>query len=135
MASITIIGSINKVHFLPNGNGCMLFLTEFKKGYKRNNGERVDDKFIQWKCVCKQGLVNYINNHFSEGMVVEVKGEVFPYAIEHEQIVEGTTVILQTLNMFSIPKTYMRAEQQMLKDSQLHSSGSPNLEEYNSPDF
>ena len=135
MANITIIGLIDGIKYLPNGGGCLVFLSEFKKGYRKSNGDVVTDKFLSWKCIFKQGLVNYINGHFNNGMVVEVKGEVLPYAIDHDNIVDGYSVIGQTVNMFSVPRPLIRNEQKMQKDSILHSVGSPNLEEYNKPDF
>lgn len=113
----------------------MVFVSEFKKGYKKQDGTRVEDKYMSWKVIYKQGLVNYINNHFSTGMVVEVKGEVLPYAIENGETVDGYSVIGQTLNMFSVPRLYQRQEARMQKESQLHSSGEPDLEGYNAPDF
>lgn len=135
MASITIIGIIENVKYLPNGGGCFVFMSEFRKGYRKSDGSRVDDKYMSWKVIFKQGLVSYINNHFSNGMVVEVKGEVLPYAIENGNTVDGYSVIGQTMNMFSIPRPYQRQEARMQKDSQLHSSGRPDLESYNEPDF
>ena len=68
-------------------------------------------------------------------MIVEVKGDALPYAIEHEKLVEGYSVIGQTLNLFSIPRTSLRQEQRMIKESQLHSAETPNLTEYQEEDF
>lgn len=135
MAAISIIGIVESIKYLPNGGGCFVFLSEYKKGYKKSNGERVEDKYISWKIIFKQGLVPYINNHFNSGMVVEVKGEALPYAIENGTVVDGYSVIGQTMNMFSVPRIYQRQEARMQKDSQAHSSGTPNLEAYNEPDF
>lgn len=135
MASVTIIGIIDTIKYLPNGGGCFVFLSEFRKGYRRTDGSRVEDKYLSWKVIYKQGLVAYITKHFGNGMVVEVKGEILPYAIEHEEVVDGYSVIGQTLNLFSVPRVYQRQEAKAQKDSQLHSSGTPNLEEYNKPDF
>lgn len=135
MANITIIGVINTIKYLPNNGGCFVFLSEYKRGYRKANGERVEDKYLSWKCIFKQGLCKYINDHFSKDMVVEVKGEVLPYAIEHENIVDGYSVIGQTLNMFSVPRTQLRQEQRMIKESMSHSREKPNLEAYNTPDF
>jgi hypothetical protein len=135
MASVNIIGIIESVKFIPNGGGCFVFLSEYRKGYRKSDGTRVEDKYLSWKVIYKQGLVNYINNHFSTGMVVEVKGEVLPYAIENGETVDGYSVIGQTMNIFSVPRLYQRQEARMQKDSQLNSSGEPDLEGYNAPDF
>ena len=135
MANITIIGFIDNVKYLPNQGGCFVFVSEFKKGYKKANGDIVDDKYLSWKIIFKQGLVTYINNHFGNGMLVEIKGEVLPYAIDKETIVQGYSVIGQTMNLFSFPRSSVRMEAKMVKDSQMHGSAKPDLDAYNQPDF
>ena len=135
MANITIIGVIDNVKYLPNNGGCFVFVSEYKRGYKKSDGTIVDDKYMSWKVIYKQGLVSYINNHFGQGMIVEIKGDVLPYAIDHETIVDGYSVIGQTINLFSMPRTTLRQEKRMIKDSQLHGTGTPNLDDYNAPDF
>ena len=135
MANVTIIGFIDNIKYLPNQGGCFVFVSEYKKGYKKANGEIVDDKYLSWKIIFKQGLVNYINNHFSNGMLVEIKGEVFPYAIDKETIVQGYSVIGQTMNLFSYPRSTVKMEAKMVKDSLLHSTATPDIDAYNQPDF
>ena len=135
MANITIIGFVDNIKYLPNQGGCFVFVSEFKKGYKKSNGEVVDDKYLSWKVIFKQGLVKYINNHFNRGMLVEIKGEVLPYSIEHEKIVDGYSVIGQTLNMCSFPRSQMRSEEKMIKESQNTFDEKPDLEGYNKDDF
>lgn len=135
MASFSVIGFIESIKYLPNNGGCLVFVTEFKKGYRKSDGEIVDDKYLSWKCIYKQGLVKYINNHFNRGMLVEIKGEVLPYSIEHEKIVDGYSVIGQTLNMCSFPRSQMRSEEKMIKESQNTFDEKPDLEGYNKDDF
>lgn len=135
MASFSVIGIIDSIKYLPNNNGCLVFLSEYKKGYRRADGTKVEDKYLSWKCYFKQGLVNYINGHFGNGMVVEIIGVVFPFASENGQTIDGYSVQGYTMNMFSIPRPYAHAERKMIKESQLHSSGTPDLNDYNSPDF
>lgn len=133
MASVNIIGFIEKVKYLPDS--VLVFISEFKKGYKRKDGTIVDDKYMSWKTIWKPYFKNYINTHFNDGMLVEVKGEILPYAIEHEKIIEGYSCIGQCLNVFSYPRSSVKQEQKMIKESQLHSTGIPNLDDYNQPDF
>lgn len=135
MASFSVIGFIESIKYLPNKGGCLVFVTEFKKGYRKSDGEIVDDKYLSWKCIYKQGLVKYINNHFNRGMLVEIKGEVLPYSIEHDKIVDGYSVIGQTLNMYSFPRSKMRSEEKMIKESQNTFDEKPDLEGYNKDDF
>lgn len=135
MAAIQLVGAIDSVKFLPNNGGCFVFISEFKRGYKKGNGEIVNDKYISWKVIYKAGMTKYISDHFNKGMIVEVKGEVFPYAIDHEKIVDGISVIGQTLNMFSMPRSTFRQEQRMIHQSQASVVETPDLDTYNQPDF
>lgn len=135
MANITIIGFVDNIKYLPNQGGCFVFVSEFKKGYKKSNGDVVDDKYLSWKVIFKQGLVKYINNHFNNGMLVEIKGEVFPYAIDKETIVQGYSVIGQCMNLASYPRSTVKMEQNLVKESLLHGSEIPNIDEYKKPDF
>ena len=135
MAAIDIIGFVDTIKYLPNNGGCFVFVSEFKKGFKKANGDIVDDKYLSWKVIFKQGLVNYINNHFSNGMLVEIKGDVLPYAIDKDAIVQGYSVIGQTMNLFSFPRSSVRQEQKMIKESQMHATAIPDLDLHNQPDF
>ena len=135
MANFTLIGLIDGIKYLPSGGGCMLFLSEFKKGYKKASGAIVDDKYLSWRCLFKQGMCDYISKHFSRGMLVEVKGEVYPYAVVHGEFVDGYSVLGQTLNMYSYPRRMLRAEKAMMKESRLRSDDVPDLEGFSAPDF
>ena len=133
MASFQCVGFVECVKVLPDS--CILFLSEYKKGYKKADGTIVDDKYVSWKIIYKGYFIKYITSHFGKGMLVEVKGEVLPYAIEHGQAVEGVSVIGQTCNMYSYPRYNAKQEIKMIKESQLASSEQPDLESYNKPDF
>ena len=133
MADFTVTGFINTVKYLPDA--ALVFIDEFKRGYKKSNGETVDDKYLSWKCVFKPYFKKYINEHFSNGMLVQVKGEILPYAIQNQNIVEGYSVLGQTINLASFPRASVKQENKMIKESQMHDSATPNLEDYNKPDF
>lgn len=133
MASFSVIGFIESVKPLPDS--CILFLSEYKKGYKKSDGTIVNDKYVSWKIIYKGYFTKYITSHFGKGMLVEVKGEILPYAIEHGQTVEGISVIGQTCNMYSYPRYNVKIENKMIKDSQLASDEQPDLDSYNLPDF
>ena len=135
MASYQVVGFIENIKYLPNRGGCLVFVSEFKKGYKKTDGSVVDDKYLSWKCIFKQGLVKYINEHFNQGMLVEIKGEIMPYAIEKEHLVNGYSVISQTINVASYPRASVKQEAKMIKDSQMHARETPDLEGFNAPDF
>lgn len=133
MADFTVTGFINTVKYLPDA--ALVFIDEFKRGYKKPNGETVDDKYLSWKCVFKPYFKKYINEHFANGMLVQVKGEILPYAIQNQNIVDGYSVLGQTINLASFPRASVKREISMMKESQASSDEVPNIEEYNQPDF
>lgn len=133
MASFGVIGFIEGIRVLPDS--CILFLSEYKKGYRKSDGTIVDDKYVSWKIIYKGYFIKYITSHFGKGMLVEAKGEVLPYAVEHGQTVEGVSVIGQTCNMYSYPRYNAKQELKMIKESQISSEERPDLESFNQPDF
>lgn len=110
-------------------------MDEFKQGFKRGNGEVVDDKYIQWKIVFKGYFKNYISKHFSDGMLVDIYAEVLPYAIEQSVTVDGYSCIGKTIDRSSYPRSGAKHEIRMVKESQMHSNTKPDLDGYNEPDF
>jgi hypothetical protein len=112
-----------------------VFIDEFKRGYKKPNGETVEDKYLSWKCVFKPYFKKYINEHFANGMLVQVKGEILPYAIQNKNIVDGYSVLGQTINLASFPRASVKQENKMIKESLLYGSEIPNIDEYKKPDF
>lgn len=133
MASFQVTGFISNIKY--QSGFCFVFIDEYKKGYRKRDGTTVDDKYLSWKCIFKQGLVKYISDHFGNGMLVEVKGEVLPYAIEHEKLVDGYSVIGQCINLTSYPRSSAKQEIRMMKESQETDGEKPNLESFNQPDF
>ena len=133
MAKFLVQGYIRSVRYLQDA--CLVFVDEFKQGFKRGNGEVVDDKYIQWKIVFKGYFKNYINKHFSDGRLVDIYAEVLPYAIEHDEIVDGYSCIGKTIDRSSYPRSGAKQEIRMVKESQLHSNAQPDLDRYNEPDF
>lgn len=135
MAAINIIGFIESIRYIANQGGCFVFLSEFKSGYKRKDGTRVEDRYLSWRVVFKQGMVKYINENFANGMLVEIKGDAVPYAVERDQIVDGYSVIGQCINRFSYPRLGVKEERKMIKESMEHASIVPDLQGHNEPDF
>lgn len=133
MASWQCVGFVDAVKVLPDA--CILFLSEYKKGYKKTDGTIVDDKYHSWKIIFKGYFIKYLTTHFNKGMLVEVKGDIVPYAIEHGQIIDGYSIIGQTCNLFSYPRYSIKQEQKMIKDSMANADAAPDLKSFNSPDF
>lgn len=135
MASFGLIGLIDNIHYLPNNGGCIVYVSEFKRGYVRSDGVVVSDRYLSWRCLFRSVFVKYINGHFSRGMLVEVKGELYPYAISHGELVDGYSVLGQSLNVYSFPRRMGRVEDGLVKESLLHDIGVPDVESYESDDF
>lgn len=133
MASFETTAFISQIKYLPNS--VIVYLDEFHKGYKNSDGTIVDDRYVQFKTVWKPYFRKYINDHFSQGMLVQVKGEVLPYAVENQNIVAGYSILGQVMNVASYPRYNAKQEIKMIKESQLNSDEQPDLESYNKPDF
>ena len=133
MAAFSVIGFIDAVKILPDS--CILFLSEYKKGYKKSDGTTIDDKYHSWKVIFKGYFIKYLTTHFGKGMLVEVKGDIVPYAVEHGEITEGYSIMGQTCNMYSYPRYSVKQENKMIKESMDGTYEQPDLESYNQPDF
>lgn len=135
MADFQCLGHITDIKYLSD---CVLvFVDEYKKGYRKSNGEIIDDKVFNWKCIFSgnENKRAYINKFFSRGMLVQIKGELFPYSIVNGMMVDGYSVFIQSINMAAYPRQSIRKEAKMIKESQENSSEIPNLKDFNSPDF
>lgn len=133
MASWQCVGFVDAIKILPDS--CILFLSEYKKGYKKSDGTIVEDKYHSWKVIFKGYFIKYLTAHFGKGMLVEVKGDIVPYGVEHGQITEGYSIMGQTCNMFSYPRYSVKQENKMIKESIDSTDALPDLESYNRPDF
>ena len=133
MASFECIGFISQIVYRPDF--VFLILDEYHKGYKKNDGTIVDDKYVTFKVIYKPYFKKFISEHFSKGMLVKVKGEVYPYAIEHGEIKEGVSFIGETCNLYSFPRASVKQEAKMIKESLENTKEMPNLQEHMRPDF
>ena len=133
MASFECIGFINQVKYLQDS--ILVFVDEYHKGYRKSDGTKVEDKYLSYKTIWKPYFKKYISEHFSRGMLVQVKGEMLPYAIERDTIVEGYSVIGQAINLFSYPRASVKQEMRMIRESQETSDEMPDLAAFNEPDF
>ena len=134
MASWEAWAFISQIKYLPNGS-VLVYLDEYRCGYKRSDGSRVEERYVTYRTIWKPYFKKYINEHFSNGMFVNVKGEMLPFAKEKDEVVDGYTVIGQTINMASFPKGSLRREIRMKKESELHAIGEPDVDSYLESDF
>ena len=75
MADFTVLGHISTIKYLPES--ILIYVDEYKKGYRKADGEVVDDKVLSWRCIFSGNASkrNYITKYFSRGSLVQVKGE------------------------------------------------------------
>lgn len=133
MADFQVVGIINSIRYLQEG--CIVFVDEIKAGYMRKNGTKVDDRVLQWKCLFTPYFKKYINDHFANDMLVLIKGEITPFAISHDEVVDGYSILGQYITRASYPKYSIRREVKMVKDSTMHDIGTPNVKDYMKEDF
>lgn len=133
MASFETTAFISNIKYLPTA--VLVFLDEYHKGYKRSDGTTVDDKYLSYKTVWKPYFRKYISEHFNTGMLVNVKGEMYPYAIEGDKMIDGYSIIGQCINIASYPRATVKQEIRMIKESLDASTETPDLDAWNEPDF
>lgn len=135
MADFQVLGHISEIKYLKD---CILvFVDENKNGYRKQDGSIVDDKVFSWKCIFSgnEKKRTYINKFFNRGMLVQVKGEILPYAVENGEIIDGFTIFIQTINRASYPRTTTKAELKMIKESQSNTRIEIDTENFDKPDF
>ena len=133
MNRFIVQGFINTIKYLPDA--CVVYIDDFKKGYKKPNGEIVDDKYFSWKVIFKGYFKKYINEHFSNGMLVEIDAEMYPYAIQNGKLIEGYSCLGKSIDISSYPRASVKQEQRMIKESMENSDAVPNLDSFRQPDF
>lgn len=115
MADFQVLGHIAGIHLTENA--VFLIVTENKTGYRRKDGTSVEDSMHTWNICFRPYFKKYVTDNFHRGSLVCIKGEVLPYAIENGNVVEGYTILGQTVNMASYPRNVMD-EHRMIRESQ-----------------
>ena len=133
MNRFIVQGFINTIKYLPDA--CVVYIDDFKKGYKKPNGEIVDDKYFSWKVIFKGYFKKYINEHFSNGMLVEIDAEMYPYAIQNGKLIEGYSCLGKSIDISTYPRYNVKQENKMIKESMDGICEQPDLESFNQPDF
>lgn len=133
MNRFIVQGFINTIKYLPDA--CVVYIDDFKKGYKKPNGEIVDDKYFSWKIIFKGYFKKYINEHFSNGMLVEIDAEMYPYAIQNGKLIEGYSCLGKSIDISSYPRSSIKQEQRIMRETQANADEMPNIEDFNRPDF
>ena len=135
MASFSVIGFVSTIKYLANS--VVLFIDEYKGGYKQKDGTRVEDRFLTWRVIYPSHFKKYVAEHFVKNMLVEVKGEISPFSFEQGVEDLGYSIKGQCLNLFSYPRSGAKTEMKMVKESQLHSMADekPDIDGFMQEDF
>lgn len=134
MADITIYGHILGIRYTEHN--VIVSVSEFQKGYRKKNGELVNDSVYTYVVGFAPYFKTYIADHFDKGMLVKVKGTILPFAKnKNGETIEGYTINGQTINLASYPSNSSIKENKLLKESQSHAVGTPNLSEFEKEDF
>lgn len=131
MASIEIRGTIRTIKHIPNG--VLVYINEPKCGYKKKDGTKVDSTVLEWKCIFNKNTGVNIDKFFNTGNYVTVRGDVLPYRIENGNFEDGYTVMAYIIHWAAFPQN--AKEKKMQKESQSHSTESPDLYNFKKEDF
>lgn len=134
MADIQILGVIEGIRYTDT---CVIVTaSERKSGYKKQDGTIVKEELLSFRVIFKPYFKKYIAEHFSANMLVKIKGTMLPYAKDHEgNTIDGFTLLGQTIDIAAYQTANLRRERRMIKESQEHMEGMPDLDNYNQPDF
>lgn len=130
MADITLYGHIEGIRYTENN--VIVTLTEYANGYRKRNGEVVDETVYSYVIGFKTYFKAYIASHFAKGMLVKIKGTMLPFSASSDN---GYTINGQTIDLASRPKSFAAQERKMVRESQEQDIEIPNINEYNKPDF
>lgn len=134
MADIQMTGHIVGVRYTPTA--VIVTASERKQGFKKNDGTIVPDDVLTFRFIFKPYFKKYISTHFSENMLVKMKGVLLPYAKDHEgNTIDGFSIIGQTIDREAYPSNNLRIEKKMIKESQMNTTETPDLERFEEPDF
>lgn len=131
---INFLGNIDGIRYTDTA--VIVTASERRQGYRKKDGTIVDDELLTFRFLFKPYFKKYIAEHFNSGMLVKIKGYMLPYGKDHEgKVIDGFTVIGQTIDRAAYPNNRMRAEKRMLKESYQNETGSPDLNAYQEEDF
>lgn len=133
MADVLIVGTIEGIRYFDSH--AVVNVSEYKQGYKKKDGEVVDDSIVTWKVYYKPYFKKYLASNFDNGMYVKIKGVIVPYVRDKSGVFsDGYTIFGETINREPYPKN-LRRERRMIKESQEKSSGCPDIENFTKDDF
>lgn len=131
---INFLGHIDGIRYLESS--VVVTASEIRRGYKKKDGSYVDDEIYSFKFLFKSYFKKYIASHFSEHMLVKIKGTMLPYTRDgNGNICDGYTILGQTIDIASYQTLNVTRERKMVTQSQKKNDATPNLTEFRKEDF
>lgn len=131
---VNFLGHIEGVRYTDTS--VIVTASERRSGYKKADGTIVPDELLTFKFIYKPYFKKYISEHFSTGMLVKIKGNMLPYAKDRQgNIIEGYSIIGETINRATYQTNSLRAEKRLVKESLDSTNDTPDLAAFNEPDF
>ena len=131
---ILFVGYIEGIRYTETA--VIVTASERKNGYRKKDGTIVDDEILTFKFIFKTYFKSYIAGHFVKGMLVKIKGIMFPYARDKNgNVIDGFSIIGQTIDIAPYPIKALHREKQIIKESMAKSDELPDIDKFTAPDF
>lgn len=129
-----VTGHIEAIRYTESA--AIVVLTERRMGYKKKDGTKVDDALMTWRIFFATYFRKYISEHFTSGSFVKIKGTIMPYCKDEEgNSTDGCTVFGQTIDLAPYATRSVIRDKKLVKNSQFHDIGKPDLAGYKEDDF
>ncbi len=133
MAEISIRGIIEAIRFTDNN--VVVYVNEPRSGYKKADGTIVEPTAWTWRCWFGAKQKASIGKYFGKGAYVGIRGDIQPFELDEQKATtNGYTVWGKVINHEAYPRNLQR-ERRAIRDSQMTSSGTPDLGTYMEDDF
>lgn len=134
MVDVLIFGFVESIRC--NDNFVVVKVSVRRAGYKKKDGTVVGEEILVYRIMFASYMRRYISEHFDAGILVKIKGTMLPYAKDGKgDIVDGYTILGQTMERGTYPLQSSRISKKVLKDSVGHEVGNPDLDGFLSDDF
>lgn len=134
MVDVLMLGYIEGIRC--NDNFVVVKLSVRRAGFRKKDGTNVAEEILIYRVIFASYMRKYISSHFDAGVYVKIKGNMLPYAKgKGGEIVDGYTILGQTMERASYPLQSSRISRKVLKESEGHDVGEPDLDDFMSADF
>ena len=134
MVDVLMLGFVEGIRC--NDNFVVVKLSVRRAGFRKKDGTNVSEEILIYRVIFASYMRKYISSHFDSGVYVKIKGTMLPYAKDGKGgIVDGYTILGQTMERASFPLQSSRISRKVLKESEGHEVGEPDLDGFLSEDF